>query len=198
MRHRDVVGVLSSRTLCDVRIRALQEPTVPTEDLSRFVPRQLAECRGCIHDRAIKLPHVLFEIQFVSSPIADIRVCDNELTETTKLQLQSTGPKTVLGLLLPATFASTLTISNPVVEYNPGMLGPAGVVVANVPGLTRPPNPFEAIREAAAGAVFPDEEEANAFSSDDWNCPFPDSCPTGVLSCPKVIRDEEAKADESG
>jgi hypothetical protein len=117
MCHRNVVGVFSSRTLCDVRIGTLQEPTVPTEDLSRFVPRQLAECRGCIDDRGIKLPHVLFGVHFISSLVSARHDGNGELTETTKLQLQSTGPRTVLGLLLPATFASTLTISNPVVEY---------------------------------------------------------------------------------
>jgi hypothetical protein len=94
-------------------------------------------------------------------------------------------------------------MSNPVVEYNPGMLGPAGVCVARVPGLTKLPRPFEAIREAAAPeAMWSEAEDANALPSSvwPWKLPLPEMppCWLRIESWPKLMRELDANADEFG
>lgn len=106
------------------------------------------------------------------------------LTTTTKLQLQSTGPRTDFGSRLAATLDNTLTMSKPVVEYSPGMLAPPGVCVANVPGWTRPPNgPLASACAATALALV--EDDAKMLSA---VCAIPPAPPSLTLPCaPRCI-----------
>lgn len=96
-------------------IGTLKKTTITTEKLGKLVTSQPGEIRTSVDNGRVISPYIL-EIPSASCNY----LMTQKLTTTTKLQLRSTGPITMLGFFLAATLPNIPSISKPVVEYKPG------------------------------------------------------------------------------